>query len=377
MKLTKRLLSMLLVLCLVFSLLPTIGLTASAADTSATWTLVTDLTDITAGDSYLILTATYRAYNGTISSGHLQTDRTAAVLSGTTFTSVPAGGVEVTFESTGTDNVFYLKDANGKYITATKASSGGFSISTTSASYGWKFTSAGSNRFNAQYQESGKQAYFRAYSGTSFRSYASTSSGTAIYLAKKASSSATLQSISAGTDNAEFTVGDEFVPATITGTYSDGTTADVTSGCTFTGYDMSAEDIYTVTVTHTASGLTTSYYIMVEAPTTYTVTYHSAGSVYGTATVVEGNAIGADNLPTPTVDGWTFVGWSTTEIPSTQDSKPTLYAGTETVNGNLDLYAVYAKASEGSSGDGSTFKKVTAEKSDWSGTYVIADKNSA
>ena len=309
MKLTKRLLSMLLVLCMAFSMLPAMGLTASAATETATLSFTggsgANQTSWTFNDAASGVTAVFAKASGS-SNPRLDAGLIRFYTNNTLTVSAPSGATitGITFTMNGTYNMNKVTPNTGKI-----------------ASNAWS--------------GSAESVVFTAGEQTRIVSAAVTY--------KTAGGGATLDSISAGSDNAEFTVGDAFVSATITGTYSDGTTADVTSDCTFTGYDMSAEGIYTVNVIHTPSGLTATYDIYVYAPTTYTVTYHSAGAVYGTATVVEGNAIGADKLPTPTVDDWTFIGWSTTEILTAQDSEPALYAGTETVTSNLNLYAVYAK----------------------------------
>lgn len=71
----------------------------------------------------------------------------------------------------------------------------------------------------------------------------------------------TLESIAVSDAKTEYTVGDEFVEPTVTATYSDGSTEDVTASAEFTGYNMSAADTYTVTVSY--SGKTTTYSITV------------------------------------------------------------------------------------------------------------------
>lgn len=73
----------------------------------------------------------------------------------------------------------------------------------------------------------------------------------------------TLESIAVSGAKTEYTVGDEFVEPTVTATYSDGSTEDVTASAEFTGYDMLAADTYTVTVSY--SGKTTTYSITVSA----------------------------------------------------------------------------------------------------------------
>ncbi len=363
MKLTKRLLSMLLVLCMVFSVLPAMGLPASAADTTiAAWNTKAITTSGVSADIYDSDNSGAKCVSEIAINEKGSSDSVDAY-----YASNWTSGKSVYLNNLVTSNY------TGITLAVKLRGSGTGTVTVSTSTDGSSYTTLGSQKITkslVQYTFSDVPA------GTVSIKFTYAKTGSFYFgqptLTGTAGTTTTLQSISAGTDNAEFTIGDVFVPATITGTYSDGSTKDVTSGCTFTGYDMSAEDIYTVNVTHTASGLTTSYDIMVVAPTTYTVTYHSAGSVYGTDTVVEGNAIGADKLPTPTVDGWTFIGWSTTQIPTAQDSEPALYAGTETVNSNLNLYAVYAKESTSESAGYKLVDTPTAGK-----TYLVVTSDAA
>jgi hypothetical protein len=81
----------------------------------------------------------------------------------------------------------------------------------------------------------------------------------------------TLSSIAlSGSYPTSFTQGDAFSHSgmTVTATYDDTTTADVTSSATFSGYNMSSTGAQTVTVSYTESGTTktTTYSITVNAP---------------------------------------------------------------------------------------------------------------
>lgn len=60
----------------------------------------------------------------------------------------------------------------------------------------------------------------------------------------------TLTSISISGQKTSYKVGDTFVKPTVTAHYSDGTTANVTSSATFTGFDSSEVGEYTITVTY-------------------------------------------------------------------------------------------------------------------------------
>jgi uncharacterized repeat protein (TIGR02543 family) len=107
----------------------------------------------------------------------------------------------------------------------------------------------------------------------------------------------TLSSIAlSGTYPTSFEQGDAFSHEgmTVTATYSDASTADVTSSATFTGYDMSTAGDQTVTVSYTESGTTktATYDINVAAATMYTVGGTIAnGSLSSTDSVREGNPL--------------------------------------------------------------------------------------
>ena len=79
----------------------------------------------------------------------------------------------------------------------------------------------------------------------------------------------TLVSISVSGQTTTFTKGDAFAfGGTVTATYSDNSTKDVTSSATFSGYDMQLAEPQTVTVSYTEGGVTktTTYEITVNEP---------------------------------------------------------------------------------------------------------------
>ena len=83
-----------------------------------------------------------------------------------------------------------------------------------------------------------------------------------------------------GTYQTEFTVGDSFNHdgMVVTATYSDESTADVTSSATFTGYNMSSVGEQTVTVSYTEENVTKTveYNITVNAPSVAFITTDKA-----------------------------------------------------------------------------------------------------
>ena len=105
--------------------------------------------------------------------------------------------------------------------------------------------------------------------GTNYRFYGSIGSYTPffVYLSGGSSSTKTLSSIAISNATTSYTVGDTFVKPTVTATYSDSTTANVTSSTTFSGYNMSTTGNQTVTASYTEGGVTktATYQITVNA----------------------------------------------------------------------------------------------------------------
>ena len=87
---------------------------------------------------------------------------------------------------------------------------------------------------------------------------------------------ATLSSISVANPKTQFLVGDAFsFGGTVTATYSNSATKDVTAAATFAGYNMNQAGNQTVTVSYTEGGVTKTdqYSIQVNEPSTDPVTY--------------------------------------------------------------------------------------------------------
>ena len=98
------------------------------------------------------------------------------------------------------------------------------------------------------------------------RSYAGTT-GTIAFFYKVVTASKTLSSIAVSSQRTEFTVGDSFeFGGTVTATYSNSTTADVTSSATFSGYNMSSVGEQTVTVSYTEGTTKTATYNITVSP---------------------------------------------------------------------------------------------------------------
>lgn len=93
----------------------------------------------------------------------------------------------------------------------------------------------------------------------------------------------TLLSIAVSGATTAYSIGDSFAKPAVTATFSDSSTEEVSSSCTFTGYDLSTAGNQTVTVTFTYSGVTktTSYSITVSTVAVSSVTLDkNSASVY-------------------------------------------------------------------------------------------------
>ena len=127
---------------------------------------------------------------------------------------------------------------------------------------------------------------------------------------------------------------------------------------------------------NTPSNWSSSVYFTTEAIPEYTVTFVAGNS--GTCNTSELTGVTVE-LPaaTPLQDcennGWTFAGWTTTELTENTTTAPApLYeAGTSyTPSASILMYAVYMRT-EGEALPAS-YNLVTEEPSDWSGDYLIA-----
>ena len=206
---------------------------------------------------------------------------------------------------------------------------------------------------------------------TTYSNYITTCSGSA-------PQPAVLVSIAKTAGKTEFTEGDTFEKATITATYDDATTKDVTSLATFTGYDMNTIGTQTVNVTY--EGKSTSYTITVNPKPKYTITWNNAGTTT-TTEVVQGEALGTLSEPADCPNGKKFMGWSATDNFASDGSDITYVKKTDVPTGNTTYYAVFAVV-EGGNGTPTTATqsiKTYAEANSWTNeskhTEIPVDAN--
>lgn len=176
----------------------------------------------------------------------------------------------------------YASGSGTYYITHQTSGSTNLVNNTTVPASGkeWTITDNTTNK-TVKFNSKAQTNRYLGTTGSGFKAYAAShtlkyeSAGTAYYISSLPASK-TLQSIAVTGTPADFWKGDEFNHngITVTATWDDKSETDVTSSCEFSGYNMSAAGLQTVTVTY--QGETTTYGINVKTiantqATAYTV----------------------------------------------------------------------------------------------------------
>lgn len=255
-------------------------------------------------------------------------------------------------------NLVWTIKADGNYFTLYNASTQMYAASTGKDSQATlasevndsaRWTVSGTYDFiNKANRSLDKNAYLRYYYG-GYGCY-NPKSGGALVLFKKEVATSPLSSIAlSGSYPTEFTEGMEFSHEgmTVTATYEDESTKDVTAAAQFSGYDMTTVGSQTVTVNYTEGEVTASatYSITVKAIPSYQVTW----SVNGVETVYsyrEGETIVFPDVPND-INGKTFMGWTTEAIVGTTDDQPVFTTSATMGTSNLVFYAVFARKTVG------------------------------
>lgn len=98
-----------------------------------------------------------------------------------------------------------------------------------------------------------------------------------------------------------------------------------------------------------------------------TITFYSKGAEYTTKVVAQNSAYTID-VENPSVQGWTFYGWSADEIATEQASATKVTSVTPTSE-TMSLYAIYSRKVDGT--PYTQYEKVTSAPADWSGEYLL------
>ena len=265
------------------------------ADAATVGTSLAQVTELTSGNQYVIV-GNNNGYalptNPTVNNGKI---------TGTAIASVPDDGAGYLWTITKSGNYWLIGDGS-KYIYHSNGGSSGTNLTYgTSTTYKWKLTYSTSTQNHWTFKGvDGTTENSRGMlcNGTSFGGYAlSNESGYKFMNIYEVVSTKTLSSIAlSGTYPTSFTQGDEFSHAgmTVTATYDDASTADVTSKATFSGYNMANAGDQTVTVSYTESGTTktATYGINVAVAIMHTVSGTiTNGSLSSTANVREGKPL--------------------------------------------------------------------------------------
>lgn len=152
----------------------------------------------------------------------------------------------------------------------------------------------------------------------------------------------TVSSISlSGTYPTNFYVDDVFSyeGIVVTASFDDNSTANVTNNALFSFPDMSSAGTKTITVNY--GGQSAEYTITVNEKPRYSISFSENGMVSEPVEYVMGETIEFPEI-TP-LEGYTFMGWATAEIPVQQTDAPELVnTSTAKAFGNTTYYAVYA-----------------------------------
>ena len=236
---------------------------------------VTSSSDLTSGQYLIVYESGNVAFDGSLTSLDATSNTISVTISNSKITKTSTTTAsEFTVDTTaGT-----IKAASGYYIgnasNSNSLTSSSTALTNTISLSGTDVNVVSSGGAYLRYNSASDQARFRYYKSSSY------SNQKAIQFYKLgddggSTTTKTLSSIAlASNKKTSYSVGDEFVVPTVTATYSDSTTADVTSTTTFSGYDMTTAGNYTVTASYTEGNVTktATYNITVTAKTLSTLT---------------------------------------------------------------------------------------------------------
>ncbi len=364
MKLTKRLLSMLLVLCMVFSMLPAMGLTASAATAEApTGTYVKQSgTSITKNGSYiLVFSGGYILANTNSSSTNY-----VSVVSG--YSTLPDS---ITVDSSNTNLVWNVQD----YTDSDTFKLVGPNGEAKGAKSSMTVTTSGSTwMMDGSYIKTSDGYYIKYASTSGFRCYNTSGNRTtlsAIYMLDTGSS-ATYTATAESNNTAYGTVA--LNSSTITATPA--SDAYYVTGTYTVSPANAAQVLYNGDNTFTVSNVTADCTITIDfaQKQAATLTYSENGATHNAAgTYYVGDSVTLADPVNAAPATYTFMGWL-----------PSIYATNDTAPANLlkvgdsytlsaadnTLYAVYAIAGEG--GQAQSFADFMSDANATSGEFVIA-----
>ena len=312
---------------------------------------ITSTSDLESGKYLIVYEASNVAFNGGLTTLDATSNTIEVTISNKTIAaSDETNAAAFTYDAT--DNS--LKSASGYYIGQTKSANG--LVQNESTKYSNVITFDESGNANITVTVSGSNVYLR-YNKTSgqarFRYYKTGQEAIQLYKlvtsggGEEPEPTAALSSIAlSGTYPTTFTEGDAFSSEgmTVTATYEDESTKDVTANATFSGYDMEEAGTYTVTVSYTENEVTktATYSITVNENVipAHNVTWSTNGTT-NTDSYKEGEDIEFPENPS-NIGGNVFVGWAEESINGTTNSDPTFVTSAKMGEANITYYAVFA-----------------------------------
>lgn len=250
----------------------TVTVTSGSTTTESEYQKVTTASDLTSGQYLIVYEAGSVAFNGGLSSLDAVSNTISVSISDSKIAkSSTTEAAEFTVDmSSGT-----ILSASNKYVGNTADSNGLTSSDTaltnTISLNGTDVDVVSSGGAYLRYNANDGQTRFRYYKSASYTGQKAIQ----FYKLSGSVSAKTLTSIALSNTQTNYTTGDTFVKPTVTATFSDNSTADVTSSASFSGYDMSVAGTQTVTVSYSYGSVTkeTTYTITVAQGSTPVTTY--------------------------------------------------------------------------------------------------------
>ena len=99
-----------------------------------------------------------------------------------------------------------------------------------------------------------------------------------------------------------------------------------------------------------------------------TISFYSKGALYTTKVKAQNAEYAFDDVAAPSVQGWTFYGWSADEI-ATEEASATKLTSVTPTSETMSLFAIFSRKVDGT--PYTQYEKVTSAPADWSGEYLL------
>ena len=263
----------------------TVTVSSGSTTTESEYQKVTTASDLTSGQYLIVYEEGSVAFNGGLSNLDAVNNTISVTISNSKIakTSTTEAAEFTVDMSAGT-----ILSASNKYI-GNEADSNALTSSSTALTNTITLSDgdidvASSGGAHLRYNSDASQARFRYYKSASYTNQKAIQ----FYKLSGSVSAKTLSSITLGDTQTSYTTGDTFVKPTVTATFSDNSTVDVTNSASFSGYDMSVAGTQTVTVSYTYGSVTKE--------ATYTITVAQGSTPVTTYEQVTGSLTAGDKV---------------------------------------------------------------------------------